>query len=559
MVLALADGGKKAEYLYKRLSADLFSDPRPRELFEAMQAYNDKHGPLSMSDMRLLPNINQLAGFEMLDGSTIWKPIKSKAGINAALEQLETQKITDDLNSMSKEFLKGMTEAVDNGSGRDVVEGHAAKLREALESLSVGSKELSKSEQIRELLDQRSFTGKLAYESIRGKLKISGKELTKIAKREEAKDEPQWRRERLPNGKFTRNLMLVKGLSMVSTMKLGTAKIDREHAAFLPSNLHKFIAPYSKSLDQHSFVLLGAPTDGRKSHTCQQVAVENARRGIKVVLVNTEADEIRVSMSLAAKISDCFIRDIDEANEVLNRWKYKKNLVIKQLRSQVDLLELLGYLETLKPGLVIIDYLATHFLGVDTPKQSSSPATIVQTLGTALVDNGIPVFCAVQGEIGKDGETSMPPTWMHRATLALIMRGRILKAGDEGAEEATCDRGTMAIRKNKHGGSSELIDLYWHPQTGAIENSLPLSWSDYNIRKAIEQKREDDKLKEAKEELETLRKSQQQRKERAKKNGRAEKAQEKLEDKGTARLPVEPWKPDTAELVARAAEELKNE
>jgi hypothetical protein len=540
VILALADGGKKAEYLYNRLSADLFSDPRPRELFEAMQVYNDKHGPLSMSDMRLLPNISQLDGFQMLDGSTIWKPLLSKPGIRAAIEQLETQQITDDLNRLSKAFLKGMTEAVDNGSGRDVVEGHAAKLREGLESLSAGSKELSKAEQIREMLD-RSYTGKLAYESVRGKIKISGKELTKIAKREEDKPEPSWRREKLPNGQFTRNLVLVKGLSMVTTMKLGTASISREHAAFLPSNLHRYIARDSKSLDQHTFLLFGAPTDCRKSHTCQQMAVENAERGIKVVLVNTEADEIRVSISLAAKISDSFVRNIDEANKILNEWKYRKNLDIKQLRSQVDLLELLGYLETLKPGLVVIDYLATHFLGVDSPKQSSAPATIVQTIGTALVDNGIPVFCAVQGEINRDGETSMPPTWMHRATLALIMRGRILKAGDEGAEEATCDRGTLAIRKNKHGGSSELIDIYWNPQTGNIENSLPLSWSDYNVREAMQRKREDDKLKEAKQELEDLRKQQQQRRERvSKRSKRNGKAEEELERKGVTRLPDEP-------------------
>jgi hypothetical protein len=326
---------------------------------------------------------------------------------------------------------------------------------------------------------------------------------------------------------------------MVTTMQHGTAKVTKEDAAFLPADLHRWIANHNKSLDQHSFTMYAAYTDGMKSNFCQECAIENAKRGIKTILINTEADNNRMHCGIATKLADRRISNVDEANEIWKQTPWLKNLIVKQLRTQVDLIELLAHIRDLKPGLVIIDYLAQHFVGIDIPSQSSGPATIVQTIGVELVDNGIPVIAAVQGEMDTKLRTTMPETWIHRSTLAFVSQSVELP-GDTGSDEDTIYKCiTMAIRKNKHGGANNcLIDFFWHPETDTIENTKWLTWADYAHREKMKAYQADEKLREAKEDLKELRKHQ---KERDKKRGNGE-------VKGATPLPADPERQDLADL-----------
>ena len=535
------------QYLYSHLTPQHFQDGRLGSFYLSLKALADSR-PGSYPDWGVVSVLSQLNQHEATvlveESDARWKALKSKNAIVHAVEAMEFHAKVAKSARITGKFFDDMKEAIDNGD-TDAQTEFMAALAEDITDLDVKAAELSKPEQVRSLLT-KSFDGKLSFEAVREKIKISQKELTQIAAREESKKEPAFLRETTPNGKFTRYLTATKGLQMVSFMEHGSAVESRPDAAHLPSDLSQWLTT-SGYLDQHAQLVIVAPTDGFKSTILTSAALENAEKGKKVLYINQESDTPRTHKVWATHITGARVNDVDKANNIVLATKWLRNVSLMQIRTQVDLNELCRSMKAMKFDVVIWDYWATHFLGVDTPKQSSAPATIVDRIGVELTDSGIPVIAAVQGRMNYEAnklKADFPLTWLHRATLALVF-----VEAERAGEGNPFHKVLFEIHKNKHSPKKGFIELLIDADTMTIDRSKFVSWRDFRRSKAAEKAEESERVKEAK-----AKKAQEKKaKDAAEKTAAAQKKRlDKISAKGLSKAKL-PWKPDDDAIAEQAA------
>ena len=545
----LESNEKVQAYLYKSLTPQHFQTPALRMFYTCLKSLVDSK-PGRYPDwgvVRVDPRLNIHEALHWLsEDDSFWKAMKSRNAVIAAVEAMEDAAKIKMSFDATVNFMDQMAEAEKNGE-TEVMFDIIGSLKEALTDLDVKSTELSKPEQVRSLLTS-SFNGKLSFEAVREKLKISQKELTKIAAREETKKEPSFLRETTPNGKFTRYLTATKGLQMIAFMEHGSAVESQPDAAHLPADLSHWLTT-TGYLDQHAQVVIVAPTDGFKSTILTSAALTNAEHDKKVLYINQESDTPRTHKIWATHIKGSRVNDVDEANKIVLETPWLRNLSLMQIRTQVDLSELCRHLKALKFDLVVWDYWATHFLGVDTPKQSSAPATIVDRIGVEITDAGIPVIAAVQGRMNYEAnklKADFPLTWLHRATLALVF-----VESERASDGNPFHKVLFEIHKNKHSPKKGFIEMLIDSDTMTIERSKFVSWRDFSRSKAMERAEEAERVKEAK-----AKKAQEKKaKASAEKSEAAEKKRrEKQKSKGIPKSKL-PWTPNDDEIAASAAEE----
>lgn len=534
----IMEANSASKTLLKSLSPEHFTCRELGTIFLAMQAMWEKSGRVPDHQTVLASGqFQELEGMALIDepedAVPARRPLKSKNAIKSALNEMEANLAVRGVLDRIDPLYSKLSNGLDSMSADDKLKLVDEFKRRAEAIPTDGASGLSKPEKIRALLD-RSFGNRLSYEVVREKLEISSKELTKIATREEDKEEPNWRREKTPNDKYTGYLVLTRGLHMVRMLDLSLTQDRRIDAAYLPPSLHQHIAPQEQSLGQHAFVMVCAWTDGLKTNFLIECAAANAKMGKRVLFINHELDDMRLLSALASRQAGRRIRDLDEAKKLFEEATWCRNIQFMNIRQAVSLDELCDNIKKLECDVVVWDYLALPFLLVDIGKQTSGPAVVVQTIGVQLVDAGIPVITGIQTQI-KDSH--FPTTWTHRATCSLILKDR--------EAEGNHIRCTYYIHKNKEGGATDCyMDIYFDDSVLNIIKCRTLSKLEWAVRQENKQKQMRERAKEEYEAGSELEPNGSDKPRRRKKNKQAEDAK-----------PL-PWKPDADELVRRAAEEL---
>ncbi|MHC4707077.1 MAG: hypothetical protein ACYS8I_08340 [Planctomycetota bacterium] len=419
--IMLAD--KNAEPFLRLLTEEHFICPEVREFFIGINAMYQRSGVVPDRQAVLLgPQFQEMVALPLFEVAPTHpddpkQSFKNSRQIKNAIHEMEAdlaiKGVEEEINPLYDRLSQDLCTMSADEKLKLVDE-----FKKRFEKLPTdGSSGLSKPEKIRSLL-ARAFGSRLSYEGVREKLEISSKELNKIAAREERRDQPRFRRERTPNGKFTSFLVLTRGLHMVRMMEKGNVSDYREDVAYLPDALEKYITHYG-AFGQHAFIGIAAWTDGLKTRLMLEFARASARKGRKVLLINYELDDRGIHIALASLEAGYRVQDIEEANRIVRETRWIQNITVMNIRQAVSLEELCAHIKTQECDLVVWDYLATHFLHVDVSRQASAPATIVQTIGVELVDAGIPVFMAIQS--GMEEGFAFPITWLHRCTLALVL------------------------------------------------------------------------------------------------------------------------------------------
>lgn len=471
--------GDHSRRLLDELSEEHFTSPEAGTLFSGIKAMYERRDRvpdfetlLTLPQFENEPAMNHLTGPDAaLPGRG---PLTTAAQVDDVLHEMEANRAMRDLEEKVGSLLGRLGREGGSMTAEDKLK-FIAQFKKETEAISIeGSPELSKPEKIRALLD-RAFGNRLSYEVVREKLDITSKELNKLATREEAREQPRFRREKTPNGKYTHYLVLNRGLHMVRMMEKGSIREYRRDAAYLPEVLHDHIATHHRSLGQHACVMAAAWTDGMKSNFLMECAAANARRGKKVLLINNELDDVRTHTALASREAGYRVRDYEECNRIVAETPWIQNIDVMNIRQAVQLDELCDHIKSRRCDVVVWDYLATHFLLTDVQRQASAPATIVQRLGVELVDAGIPLFTAIQTGFG---DNEFPVTWLHRATFSLVLR-KIERQPDH-------IRATYKISKNKEGGCGEYLDVFYDVDVLNIVQAKPLTALEWQVRQKHE-------------------------------------------------------------------------